>query len=82
MVTRNYVVAQLSIVLCAAVISNADARSASYRSAYSAAERNAQARVASFYGDERQGRKTASGRRFDERVYTIEAERRRYNSDV
>jgi rare lipoprotein A len=60
----------LVLVFNCAVLGSADARSLAHHASSASLYESEQTGLASFYGEELQGHKTASGRRFDDRAFT------------
>lgn len=69
MARRNYVTASIGFMLLSCMMPGASEARSAHRSPSSPTV-NQQTGVASFYGDELQGHKTASGKRFDNRAFT------------
>lgn len=69
MVRLSYLAALFGLLLFNCILANtSEAGAASVRGGHSPTQ--ARTGVASFYGDELRGRRTASGRRFDDRAFT------------
>jgi rare lipoprotein A len=66
---RRHVGIYLGLAL-SIVLSSASAHAGSHQPASAKNAQNEQRGIASFYGDEHQGQRTASGQRFDERAFT------------